>query len=698
MSNIKINDVFQRIQYAATSLQTQFAIPFPFFANAYVYVWQNGVQLDIGGAPGEYAITGAGSPSGGLITLVTPAALDDLITIQGVMPIDRTSIYSATLSNLTGSDLNGDFNREVVMMKQIETTQALLQLQYAPWVEISQDVNNTTDRFLPLLAPQQVWQMNAAGTEIEAVTIDTDNIPAPSDAYYWLSEDNAALPNGVDLGLLTSGILKQTVNAGQATPAIAIPGTDIWVPGDALTRSQAPVTNFDVTNKLYVDTIASGFELINPVRVATTADFSATYDNGASGVGASLTATVNGAASIDGVSLSLNDRVLFKNQASTFQNGIYYVSTLGSGGAPAVYTRTTDFDQPADIEPGDIAPVVAGTVNIGTLWLQTSTVTNIGSDPIVFIQFGASLDNVVTLTGNQTIIGQKTFNALQIFSQDLRLVGALQDSNANTIMTLTPAASAVNRLSLFNAAAGGDPGFMAEGSDTNIGLILLAKGTDPVRLKSASTTTPIAVHSGTGLQHQTNFLFSDTAQTRNATFQDSDGTLAYLADLGFRPIGSPGVASNSASVALTNMTGYTHYLIYYYNVTPATNATSLLVRVSTNNGSSFISTSSYRWQYLTSFNTGVSGAGALPDTSILLASLVNNTAGIALGGRLDIMNPAGTAFTTMVAQSHWLSNASGTQNGFASGQYAATTTVNAIQFFMSSGNISTGTFYLYGIK
>src|SRR5690606_14830455 len=182
MSNIKINDVPQRIQYSAAGGQTQFTIPFPFFANAYVYVWLNGIQLVQGGAPGQYTVTGAGSPSGGLVTFNTAATLNDIVTIEGIMPIDRTSIYSATISNLTGSDLNGDFNREVVMMQQINTVQQFLQIQYAPWAVISQDLDVTKDRYIPLLGAQQVWHMNEAGTEIEAYTID--NVPAPSNSYF----------------------------------------------------------------------------------------------------------------------------------------------------------------------------------------------------------------------------------------------------------------------------------------------------------------------------------------------------------------------------------------------------------------------------------------------------------------------------------------------------------------------------------
>jgi len=116
MSNIKIQDVAQRIQYVATNLQTVFAVPFPFFATTDLVVYQNANVINLGAAPGEYGVSGEGSPSGGSVTLVTGATTGDIITIFDNLAIDRTSIYSATISNLTGSDLNGDFNREVVML------------------------------------------------------------------------------------------------------------------------------------------------------------------------------------------------------------------------------------------------------------------------------------------------------------------------------------------------------------------------------------------------------------------------------------------------------------------------------------------------------------------------------------------------------------------------------------------------------
>ena len=68
---------------------------------------------------------------------------------------------------------------------------------------------------------------NDAGNTL---TIDAD-ASAPPDARYWVATANATLTNETNLGALGSGLLKQTVASGIATPAIAVAGTDYVAPG-----------------------------------------------------------------------------------------------------------------------------------------------------------------------------------------------------------------------------------------------------------------------------------------------------------------------------------------------------------------------------------------------------------------------------------------------------------------------------------
>jgi len=750
MSNIKINDVAQRIQYTATNGQTQFAIPFPFFSNAYVIVWQDGVQLFPGGAPGQYGISGAGSPSGGLITLVTPATLNSIITIQGDMPIDRTSIYSATISNLTGSDLNGDFNREVVMMKQIQTTQEFLQLAYAPFALVSQDLTVTKDRLIPILGAQQLWRMNEAGTAIEAFTLD--NVPAPSNSFFVTYGNDPSLENEQNLALLGNGLLKQTVAAGLATLALAIPGVDYLDPGTPLgtmayqnannvnitggsaalgsgSVATSPIAGTDLVNKSYADSIAAGFSFKASCSVATTADLNATYANGASGVGATLTCNVNGAIVVDGVSLIVTDRVLVKDQTSTPDNGVYTVTTVGTGGTPFVLTRATDFDTNTEIAPGSIIFIRDGSTYNDTSFVETEIVLTVGTSPVLFTQFsqqyplsmgnggtGAVITPIAnavfsttagslgqlstTLPTGLTIPGYAHSGANSDITSMTGLTGKLEaptaiaSSAGLNVLGFTYTGSAVNNLVMTNAITATSPILSATGTDTNVGIDYKAQLAGVHRFFSTSNA-PFNILSGTSNQHITRFNFANTAQTRDVTFPDADGTVAFT-NAGTQFITSA-TASNSATIDLVGMTGFTHYFIYYNNLTPVTNTTNLFLRVSTNNGSTFDATT---YRYVDSiFNAlGVGISPVVGGTEFVVGPGFNNTAGNGAGGIIHIINPAGAAYTTINSSGYMITGAGATQSMMSNGQWAQTTTVNAIRLLMSAGNISTGSFYLYGVK
>jgi hypothetical protein len=106
----------------------------------------------------------------------------------------------------------------------------------------------------------------------------------------------------------------------------------------------------DAVNVNYVQAVLQGLSPKASVKAATTAALPAnTYSNGASGVGATLTANANGVLVVDGYTVQLNDRILVKNEVAALGNGIYFVSTLGTVSVPYVLTRTLDADtcQPA---------------------------------------------------------------------------------------------------------------------------------------------------------------------------------------------------------------------------------------------------------------------------------------------------------------------------------------------------------------
>lgn len=87
---------------------------------------------------------------------------------------------------------------------------------------------------------------------------------------------------------------------------------------------------------------------------------------------------------VDGIALALNDRILVKDQATPAQNGIYVVTTLGTG-ANGTWTRATDADGVGELTGGAIVAVEEGATHADTLWMLTSDgPITIGTTPLTF--------------------------------------------------------------------------------------------------------------------------------------------------------------------------------------------------------------------------------------------------------------------------------------------------------------------------
>jgi hypothetical protein len=94
-----------------------------------------------------------------------------------------------------------------------------------------------------------------------------------------------------------------------------------------------------------------------------------------------------------------------------------------------------------------------------------------GSD---FVAIAEALpDNVVTLDATQTLIN-KTLTSPRVGT-------AILDTSGNELIKVNPAGSAVNEITVANAASGNPPSFSATGNDTNIDISIVPKGTGIVR-------------------------------------------------------------------------------------------------------------------------------------------------------------------------------------------------------------------------
>ena len=176
-----------------------------------------------------------------------------------------------------------------------------------------------------------------------------------------------------------------------------------------ITGLGTPTADTDAATKLYVDQIAAGLHVHPSVNYATTGalgtsgnlvggTITTTYNNGTSGVGATLTIATSSnwtAITVDGQSLVVTDRILIKNQggtASNLQNGIYTVTSVGAVGNTTsfVFTRALDADQSPEIDAGDLTYVVAGTANGGDGYVQVVNSVTVGTTAIEWSQFSGS--------------------------------------------------------------------------------------------------------------------------------------------------------------------------------------------------------------------------------------------------------------------------------------------------------------------
>ena len=189
-----------------------------------------------------------------------------------------------------------------------------------------------------------------------------------------------------------------------------------------------------LANKAYVDQVAQGLDAKPSAKVATTANLSATYSNGTAGVGATLTNSGSQAAfAVDGVTPTVNDRILVKDQTAAAQNGIYVLSTAGSGSSNWVLTRATPEDQPAELSGGAFVFVESGTAggNNGYVFTHTGAPT-FGTTTLDVSQFSGAgqviAGEALSKTGN-TVNVETDNSSIEVNSDQLR-VKALGITNA----------------------------------------------------------------------------------------------------------------------------------------------------------------------------------------------------------------------------------------------------------------------------
>jgi hypothetical protein len=233
------------------------------------------------------------------------------------------------------------------------------------------------------------------GSKSSAPTVDNDGNTLLVGAIYWNSTLNAMY---VWSGSAWVQIATTSVYTAPTLGSTTIASGTTYSTVTALTLSGGlvsadPTAALGIASKQYVDAVATAINFHAPVVAASTTNLAVTYNNGSSGVGATLTADSNRAFNtLDGAAVSVGGRVLIKNQTSGLQNGVYTLTDNGSGSTPWVLTRSTDMDTPGELANGDIVDVLNGAVNAGTAFVNsTSGTITIGTTAITWAPYYTGL-------------------------------------------------------------------------------------------------------------------------------------------------------------------------------------------------------------------------------------------------------------------------------------------------------------------
>ena len=378
-----------------------------------------------------------------------------------------------------------------------------------------------------------------------------------------------------------SSLTNSSITLG--TTAIALGGTSLTPAGlTSVTVTQDPTQALQLTTKQYVDAAISNVNYHAACNYATTADLgTVVYSNGASGVGATITKlTPFATLAIDGGSPSVGQRILVKNETSGQYNGIYTVTSVGSGVAGWVLTRATDYDQTGtgtnEIAPGDTTFIISGTVNNSTQWVQTTDLPiTIGTTPLVFAQIAGpgayTAGTGLTLTGTQFSITNTAVtagsygSATQVGTFTVNAQGQLTLAGNTTV---TPAVGSITGLGTGVATAlgvnvGSSGAFVVNGGalgTPSSGTVTNLTGTASININgtvgaTTASTGAFTTVSATG-------VITSTVATGTAPFVVASTT--QVANLN---AATAGTATNATNLALTAGSGATNYITYAASAT-----------------------------------------------------------------------------------------------------------------------------------
>lgn len=264
----------------------------------------------------------------------------------------------------------------------------------------------------------------------------------------------------------------------------------------------------------------------------------------------------------------------------------------------------------------------------------------------------------------------------------------LDDSDAATVRTTLGLGTLATQSGTFSGTHSGTSSGTNTGDQSIFSTIAVSGQSDVIADSTGDTLTLVA---------GTNVTITTDASTDSVTINAAGGAMALI---------GTATASNSASVSFTGLSStYHHYIVVIDHVVVQTDDVSLIMRTSTNGGSSYDSgASDYRYQVSGTQDSGTdSSANSTGATSLLITAGgggagIGNATNESFSGRVTIYNPSVAGYGHVTWEAVYYNTVPRVTRVMGAGMRIAAADIDAIQFLASSGNLVSGTFKLYGVR
>lgn len=380
-------------------------------------------------------------------------------------------------------------------------------------------------------------------------------------------------------------------------------------------------------------------------------------------------------------------------------------TTASTASAGKIYAFSSDID--IQITTSSTAGLYLDKVTMSSsLSATTQNATRVtcggsGAQTIVSCNLSSGTASAVSLSTATTILDTSitSSNANAIAGS-----GALTATNINfngsssTIApTITPLVTQIGTLNLSTALTVPNGG-TGRATLTNHG-VLVGAATSAITQLSAGTAGQVLQSGGASADPAySTATYPATAGTSGNVLK-SDGTNIVSSSFsGNRVLIQSQTASASSSITFsTGITGYDRYELDIYGVTISSGDAQMYMQLSTDGGSSWITTSTY---YTGGFSgNAAGGAGAYSSngsSSFLMEAAEADSTTNPYAATVIFYNMGSSSLYKQITATT-ISNQNNSRLTCFAGTLTTTTATNAIKFFLANGTMTTGTFKLYGI-